>query len=93
MKKPKSPHAATPFRKALEIAILKAVMDAKAGGIVSMSPDTIFQLTRSPGPYLDGAPRGTNARYYYKEEFRNALARLSEKEPLLSFMDDNYRLN
>ena len=41
-----------------------------------MSVENLMQVVRPPSSSLDGAPRGTNAKYFYSEMFRN----LCEKE-------------
>ena len=62
---------ATDFEKALKKAIASAIREAKRDGTVSMSLENLMQVVKPPRQSLDGAPRGTNARYYYKEIFED----------------------
>lgn len=62
---------ATPFSNALAIAIRGYIKHARADGTVAMSIDNLRQVVRPPSSNLDGAPRGTNAAYYYAELFRD----------------------
>jgi len=66
----------SPFESALRKAIADAIKKEKRDGTVSMSMDNLMQIVRPPSSSLDGAPRGTNARYFYKQLFRE----LVEKE-------------
>lgn len=58
-----------PFRDALKASIIKKVREHKRNGVVSMSIDNLKQVVNAPSQYMEGAPRGTNARYYYSEMF------------------------
>lgn len=69
----------TDFASALKTAIIDAIDTARADGTVGMSADNLFQVVRAPSASLNGAPRGTNARYYYKEIFNEVVASLSGK--------------
>lgn len=62
--------APTPFEKALKKSIATAIRDMKRDGTVSISLDNLMQAVRPPSQSLEGAPRGTNSRYYYKEIFQ-----------------------
>jgi len=63
---------------AFEAALLAAMQAEKRrqrrAGTVSMSAECWLQCTRIPSSALDGAPRGTNARYYLAETFRRLAA-------------------
>jgi hypothetical protein len=61
----------TPFAVALVIAIRNAIRAARNDGTVSMSIDNLRQCVRPPSEHLAGAPRGTNASYFYAELFRD----------------------
>lgn len=61
----------TPFESALKKAIGDKIREEKRDGMVSMSVENMMQVVRPPSSSLDGAPRGTNARYFYSEMFRN----------------------
>lgn len=65
----------SPFEKALEKAIASKIKELKQDGTVSMGMDNMMQVVRPPSPSLEGAPRGTNARYYYKQMFRDVAKR------------------
>ena len=62
-----------------EVALLKAITDTikaeQRNGTTAMSIENLMQIVRPPSPTLEGAPRGTNARYYYSEMFRNLCQR------------------
>jgi len=81
----------TPFERELEKAIKKAIRDAKRDGLVSMGLDNLMQVVRPPSSSLDGAPKGTNARYFYKQMFEDmvkgnrfvkAAERLADDDPM-----------
>lgn len=59
------------FEIALKQAISDKIREEKRMGTLSMSADNLMQVVRPPSASLDGAPRGTNARYFYAEMFRN----------------------
>lgn len=59
----------TPFKAELEKNILKLIRDLKREGTTGMGLGNLRQCTPSPR-VLDGAPRGTNAPYYYAEIFK-----------------------
>lgn len=59
----------TPFKAELEKNVLKLIRDLKWEGTTGMSLENLRQCTPSPKT-LDGAPRGTNAQYYYAEIFK-----------------------
>ncbi len=61
----------SPFERALEKAIASKIKELKRDGTLSMGLDNMMQVVRPPSSSLKGAPRGTNARYYYKEMFRD----------------------
>lgn len=62
--------AETPFQTALRGSIRQYVKAARADGVTSMSVENLMQTVRPPASNLAGAPRGTNARYYYAQLFR-----------------------
>ena len=59
------------FERELEKSIKKEIAKSKRDGMTSMSLDNLMQMVRPPSSSLAGAPKGTNARYYYKEMFRD----------------------
>lgn len=61
------------FRLALEVAVKTAIKKAKAEGIIWMDRNNLFAITVPPSPYLEGAPNGTNAAYYYREMFNEVV--------------------
>ena len=61
----------SPFEKAIEKAIEKEIKEAKRSWSPPMSLDNLMHVVRPPSSSLEGAPKGTNARYYYKEMFRD----------------------
>ena len=65
----------TAFQTALKAAMESSKAQAKRDGITSMGIDNWKQITRTPSGSLDGAPRGTNAEYYYAEMFREMAAK------------------
>ncbi len=48
----------------------------RADGTTGVSLECLRQLTAAPSHFLDGAPRGTNAVYYYGEIFAEEARRL-----------------
>lgn len=58
------------FRDALVLSIRKTIREVRSQGTVGMSVDNLMMIVRPPSRELDGAPRGTNARYYYAQLFR-----------------------
>lgn len=65
----------TPFQSELFKAIAAYIRAAKLEGTVGMSVDNLRQCVRPPSESLVGAPRGTNARYYYAQMFRETCER------------------
>lgn len=61
----------SPFENALKKSISDKIREMKREGTVSMSMENLMQVVRPPSSSLEGAPRGTNARYYYVEMFRD----------------------
>lgn len=61
----------SPFELALRKAIADKIREEKRSGTVSMSLENLMQIVRPPSSSLEGAPRGTNARYYYSEMFKD----------------------
>jgi hypothetical protein len=72
----------TQFATELENEMLETVRRARLDGTTSMSVDCLRQCVLPPSFSIDGAPRGTNCRYYYAQLFREII-RLSP--PLSSF--------
>ena len=66
----------TAFAQALQKAMVDSKRQAHLNGVVSLSLENWQQITQPPSSYLDGAPRGTNAAYYYRQMFRE----LAEEE-------------
>jgi hypothetical protein len=64
----------TAFAVQLRANIRAYIVRAKLDGIVAMGIDNLRQVVQSPSPNLDGAPRGTNAIYYYDALFREVCA-------------------
>jgi hypothetical protein len=59
----------SPFVAALRLAILKAVAEMRRDRCSGASLACLRQMTTPPSDLLDGAPRGTNAVYFYGEIF------------------------
>lgn len=68
--------APSPFVAALRVAILSEVSSLRRDSCDGMSLDNLRQLTAAPSHFLDGAPRGTNAVYFYGELFAEEARRL-----------------
>ena len=68
--------ALRPFEAALRESILAELRRQRRDGITRMAVGNLMQVVRPPSQFLDGAPRGTNAQYYYAEMFRGACAAL-----------------
>lgn len=66
----------TPFVTELKKNIRDYVRAAKRDGTVGMSVDNLRQCVFTPKA-LEGAPRGTNAPYFYAQIFRETLAGMS----------------
>lgn len=66
----------TEFQSALVAAIRKQIAKNRREGITSMSAANLRQITPTPSPSLAGAPRGTNAAYFYAQAFDDACASL-----------------
>ena len=66
---------ATPFESALLAAMQAEKRRQRRAGTVSMSAECWLQCTRIPSDMLDGAPRGTNARYYLAETNKRGFTR------------------
>lgn len=64
----------TTFAVQLRANIRAYIAQAKRDGTVGMSLDNLRQVVPAPSPNLDGAPRGTNAQYYYVCLFREVVA-------------------
>ena len=62
--------AMSAFEGALRTAIEAKRRELRRDGITGMSTGNLMQVVRPPSAFLDGAPRGTNAQYYYAEMFR-----------------------
>jgi len=67
----------SPFEEALKKAILQKILELKRDGTISMSVENLKQVVRPPSQFLDGAPKGTNARYYYSVMFEDICDGLS----------------
>jgi hypothetical protein len=59
----------SPFVAALRVAILRTVAEMRRDRCSGASLACLRQMTKPPSELLDGAPRGTNAVYYYGEIF------------------------
>jgi hypothetical protein len=59
----------TPFKAELESNIIKTIRKLKREGITGMGLENLRKVTPSP-KMMDGAPLGTNSRYYYAEIFK-----------------------
>jgi hypothetical protein len=57
------------FERALEKNIKRRVARARREGLVGIGLRCLRAVTPPPSALLDGAPRGTNAPYYYAEMF------------------------
>jgi hypothetical protein len=62
----------TSFEKQLKANIATTVRNLRADGTVGMSVENLRQVTPTPSPSLEGAPRGTNAQYFYAQLFDTA---------------------
>ena len=58
------------FRDQLAREIRRTILEAREAGTMGMSMECLMQCVKSPSSDLDGAPRGTNARYFYNQMFR-----------------------
>lgn len=68
--------AVSPFVAALRVAILRQVAILRADRVQGMSVENLRQLVKAPSHMLDGAPRGTNAGYFYAEIFAEEARRM-----------------
>ena len=73
----------SPFEWELSAAMLRKVTELRDDGTAAMSLANFKQVVTPPSDRLEGAPRGTNARYFYNELF-NRLAR--ELSPVAAFL-------
>lgn len=69
-----APAALSPFASALSANITAFIRSARAEGTTGIGLDCLRQCVKTPSPYLDGAPRGTNAAYFYAEVFAATVA-------------------
>lgn len=63
----------SPFKAELRRRINDMIDECRNEGTVAMSTECLMQCVMSPH-HCEGAPRGTNARYYYREMFREMIA-------------------
>jgi hypothetical protein len=68
----------TPFERMIGDNIRLTVRVLRRDGITRMSLANLRQMTPSPYANLVGAPRGTNAAYFYAEIFER-IARTAAK--------------
>lgn len=68
----------SPFRAELARNIAQYIRAARADGVTGMSADNLRRCVKTPSPYMEGAPRGTNAQWVYGEIFREVLATVRE---------------
>ncbi len=66
----------SPFVAALRLAILRKIAEMRQNRTAGVSLDTLRQCTPAPSEFLDGAPRGTNAVYFYGEIFAEEARRM-----------------
>ncbi len=66
----------SPFVAALRVAILRKVAELRQDRTHGVSIDCLRQLTKAPSHFLDGAPLGTNAGYFYGEIFAEEARRM-----------------
>ena len=66
----------TPYTKTLRACIQQAIIRAKQQGTCGMSAACLQQVTNSPNPLIEGAPKGTkrDAAWAYSALFREVLA-------------------
>lgn len=64
----------SPFARQINENLTRTVQRMKKLGTVGMSVDNLRQVTPTPSPTLLGAPKGTNAGYYYAQLFREVVA-------------------
>jgi len=67
----------SPFVAALRLAILRTVAEMRRDRTQGASLATLRQMTKAPADTLDGAPRGTNAVYFYGEIFAEEARRVA----------------
>ena len=63
----------TAFEAALVKAMLQAIREMRASGTIGCSRDCLMANVRPPSDQLDGAPRSTNAEYYYRQVFNETI--------------------
>ncbi len=62
------------FRDSLRNNVRAYIRDADLQGTSGMSVGNLMQCVKTPSEFLPGAPKGTNARYFYAEMFREICA-------------------
>ena len=69
----------TQFQDALRAAMLASRATARRDGVVRMSLDNWYAVTKIPSLYYEGAPRGTNAAYHCRELFNDLAASIDAR--------------
>jgi hypothetical protein len=62
----------TEWQQDMRSQINRKLRELKADGIAAISADNLWQLLRL-SPYMEGAPRGTNAAYFARQQYLSAL--------------------
>ena len=57
------------FKAALRNAMLDKAREYRLDGTTAMSRDNLFQCMQFPSRSIEGAPLGTNGRYYLRTMF------------------------
>jgi hypothetical protein len=64
---------ASPFVQALTQLVIAEIRSQRAEGTVGMSANNLWQIVASRASRLPDAPRGTNAAYFAREAFEEAI--------------------
>lgn len=71
MKSKHATYAQSPFTEQLRINIISKIRGLHNEGTVGISVENLRQMVKTPSDQLHGAPRGTNASYFYAQDFRD----------------------
>lgn len=63
----------SPFVEALTRLIIAEIRSQRAEGTVGMSANNLWQIVAGRASRLPDAPRGTNAAYFAREAFEEAI--------------------
>ena len=70
----------TPFQQKLAKNLLVAIRKARAAGTEYINAENLAQITTAPSQFLQGAPKGTNARWAYVEMIRDIMNAAIERD-------------